>query len=250
MITRVLAVGALLTAGMFTAMGSAAAAPPPADVHAARAAAAAPATVEALTDFFGDLRARDGAPAARATAVTVGHTVLPVYTLSPEFVSGAAGADPGKLAYLAVPAAANDGRTATLQVTREGDGAWTVGNMASGDLEFQLAGKLPAGAVLLREPQVNAWYARQGDRLTVIDPGGTDRTAGEVLTVADYQKAVGQRYADKQAGSGYAARGQAGGYGLGQRPIGDDNGVVPLLCLGGLGLIGVAAFGIRRSRRG
>ncbi|RZQ61057.1 hypothetical protein EWH70_26135 [Amycolatopsis suaedae] len=244
--TRVLIAGAVLTAGMFATAGAAGAAPVPADADAARSAAAAPSTVHALAGFLGDLRVREGAPAA-ATAVTVGETVLPVYTLSAEFVAGAAGAEPGRLAYLAVPAVAGDGRTATVQVVRDG-GGWTVGNLASGDEEFRLAGKLPGGAVLLHEPQVDAWYATESGRLTVLDPGGSGRAAGDVVTVADYQRAVGERYGDKQAGSGYAADGKAGGYG----PSSEEDSPVLPLALGGLGLVaaGVAGLRLRRAVRG
>jgi hypothetical protein len=202
--------------------------------------------VEAVTDFLGGLRVREGR--ARGTAaVAVRDGVVPVYTLSQEFVAGVAGAQPGKLAYLAVPASSSDGRTSTIQTVRGEDGRWTVGNLASGNQESRLAAKLPAGATLLHEPQVNAWYARQGDGLTVLDAGGSGRAVGERLTVADYRRAVSKAYGDKQNGSEYAAQGMAGGYSQESGSGGDST--LPLAGLGVLALLGAAPFVLHRARR-
>ncbi|KOV90050.1 hypothetical protein [Nocardia sp. NRRL S-836] len=247
--TRTLAVAAALSAAVLLSAGPLAHADEPvsaADLRAARAAATAQSTVDAVTDFLGDLRARDGQNLG-ATSVTVQDGVVPVYTLAPEFVSGAQGAQPGRLAYLAVPATSGDGRTSTIQTVRGRDGRWEVGNLASGDQEFRLAANLPTGATLLHEPQVNAWYAGKGGELTVLDPGGSGRAAGERLTVADYQRAVHQAYGDKQRGSDYAAKGMAGGYAA--QP---DSGVpvLPLAGLAALALLGSVTFVVRSLRRG
>ncbi|MGZ3146319.1 hypothetical protein ACVDFE_30870 [Lentzea chajnantorensis] len=210
-----------------------------ADLQAARAAATEQSTVDAVADFLGDLRGKG------AATVAVRDGVVPVYTLSPEFVSGARDAQPGKLAYVAVPASSSDGQTSTIQTVRGADGRWSVANLASGDQESTLAAKLPAGATLLHEPQVNAWYAQKGTRLTVLDAGGSGRRAGERLTVAEYQRAVAKAYGGKQSGSDYAAQGLAGGFGS---QSGEDS-VLPLVGLGALALLGSAAFALRVARR-
>ncbi|MFJ7212474.1 hypothetical protein [Amycolatopsis sp. NPDC098790] len=169
--------------------------------------------------------------------VEITPDAYPVYELSPDFVAGKPGAAPGDFAYFAVPVRASDGRTATLWSVRGDDGAWQVGNIASGDVEGTYARTLPAGAQLLHEPQVDAWYAVRDGRLTSLS---------ELTTVnfADYQRTVSQRYADKLPGSEYARQGEAGGYDAtsqvmprgdgGPAPSGHDTGWVPLLILAGV----------------
>ncbi|MGW6441726.1 hypothetical protein [Lentzea sp. NPDC055074] len=255
MITRTLAAAAALSAAVLLAVAPSAQADDPlsaADLQAARAVAADPSTLTAVTDFLGSLQAREGRAAGVAPAA-VREEVVPVYTLSPEFVSGAAGARPGRLAYLAVAASA-DGRTSTIQTVRGDDGRWTVANLASGDRESRLAAALPAGATLLHEPQVDAWYAERGGELTVLDAGGGGRKAGERLEVADYQRAVAKAYRNKQSGSRYATEGMAGGF---SQPSGGDpapgtsagDPVLPLLALGALAAFGAAAFVLRSRHR-
>ncbi|HEX7301490.1 hypothetical protein [Lentzea sp.] len=246
MTTRKLAAAVTLSAAVLLSTGPSAYADETvsaADLQAARAVAAQQSTVDAVADFLGDLGG-NRSPRTAAAGVAVRDGVVPVYTLSPAFVAGAQGAQPGELAYLAVLASAGDGQTSTIQTVRGANGRWEVANLASGDQESRLAAQLPAGATLLHEPQVNAWYAKKGTRLTVLDPGGSGRRAGEGLAVADYQRAVAKAYGDKQSGSDYATRGLAGGFG----PQTDDS-VLPLLGLGALALLGTAAAGVRAVRR-
>ncbi|WP_370968503.1 hypothetical protein [Amycolatopsis sp. cg9] len=208
-----------------------------ADAVAARAAAAD--LQDTLVRFFAQ------APDARGpVTVRIAPDAYPVYELSPDFVVGKPGAAPGDFAYFAVPARASDGRTATLWSVRGDDGAWQVGNIASGDVEGTYARQLPAGAQLLHEPQVDAWYAVRDGHLTPL-AGGT------AVTVADYQRTVGARYADKLPGSAYARDGEAGGYDATSQvmPRGDggpsaashDTGWVPLLIL--VGVLAVSGAG-------
>jgi hypothetical protein len=210
---------------------------PPPDAVAARDAAAG--LQDVLVRFFAQ------APDARGpVSVQIAPDAYPVYELSPDFVMGKPGAAPGDFAYFAVPARASDGRTATLWSVRGADGAWQVGNIASGDVEAAFARRLPAGAQLLHEPQVDAWYAVRDGRLTSL----SERT---IVNVADYQRTVSQRYADKLPGSPYAREGEAGGYDAtsqvmprgdgGPAPSGHDTGWVPLLIL--VGVLAVSGAG-------
>ncbi|WP_410587713.1 hypothetical protein [Amycolatopsis sp. lyj-23] len=208
-----------------------------ADASAAHSAAAG--FQDVLVHFFAQ------APGAQGpVSVQVAPDAYPVYELSPDFVAGKPGAAPGDFAYFAVPARASDGRTATLWSVRGADGAWQVGNIASGDVEGQYARQLPAGAQLLHEPQVDAWYAVRDGRVTPL-------SEGNALTVAGYQRTVEARYADKLPGSAYARNGEAGGYDAtsqvmprgdgGPAPSGHDTGWVPLLIL--VGVLAVSGAG-------
>lgn len=208
-----------------------------ADASAAHSAAAA--LQDVLARFFAQ------APGAGApVSVRIAPDAYPVYELSPGFVAGEPGAAPGEFAYFAIPARASDGRTATLWSVRGADGGWQIGNIASGDVEGEYARKLPAGAQLLHEPQVDAWYAVADGRVTPLSPG-------TAATVADYQRTVAARYADKLPGSAYDRDGEAGGYDAtsevmprgdgGPAPSGHDTGWLPLLIL--VGVLAVSGAG-------
>lgn len=190
------------------------------------------------------------APGAQGpVSVRIAPDAYPVYELSPDFVAGKPGAAPGDFAYFAIPARASDGRTATLWSVRGADGTWQVGNIASGDVEAAYARKLPAGAQLLHEPQIDAWYAVDGDRVTSLADG---------KAVADYQRTVEARYADKLPGSAYARNGEAGGYDAtsqvmprgdgGPAPSSHDTGWVPLLILVGVLAISGAGYVLHLRR--
>jgi hypothetical protein len=209
-----------------------------ADAVAAHAAAAG--LQDTLVRFFAQ------APDAHGpVSVRIAPDAYPVYELSPDFVVGKPGAAPGDFAYFAVPARASDGRTATLWSVRGDDGAWQVGNIASGDVESAYARTLPPGAQLLHEPQVDAWYAVRDGRVT---PLSGNKSA---VTVADYQRTVSARYADKLPGSAYDRDGEAGGYDAtsqvmprgdgGPAPSSHDTGWVPLLIL--VGVLAVSGAG-------
>jgi hypothetical protein len=185
------------------------------------------------------------APGAKGpVSVRIAADAFPVYELSPDFVAGKPGAAPGEFAYFAIPARASDGRTATLWSVRGENGAWQVGNIASGDVESAYARKLPSGAQLLHEPQIDAWYAVRDGRVTSLSDG-------KAATLADYRRTVESRYADKLPGSAYARDGEAGGYDAtsqvmprgdgGPAPAAHDTGWVPLLIL--VGVLAVSGAG-------
>ncbi|MGW3966404.1 hypothetical protein ACWED2_41760 [Amycolatopsis sp. NPDC005003] len=213
-----------------------------ADASAAHRAAAG--FQDVLVRFFAQ------APGAQGpVTVQIAPDAFPVYELSPDFVAGKPGAAPGDFAYFAIPARASDGRTATLWSVRGADGTWQVGNIASGDVEGEHARQLPAGAQLLHEPQIDAWYAVRDGRVTSLADGEA---------IAGYRQTVENRYADKLPGSAYARDGEAGGYDAasqvmprgdgGPAPSGHDTGWVPLLILAGVLALSGAGYVLHLRR--
>lgn len=221
------------------------------DLAAAKAAADDPTLRAEIGRFLTQTSGSSQTP-----SISVADDSFPVYELSRDFVAGD-GAVAGRLAYVAVPVTASDGQTATLWSVRGDDGAWRVGNIASGDRESALARRLPPGAALLHEPQVDAWYALRDGHVTLLDPGASGSAAGASVTLAEYQKTVSGRYGALLANSPYAQEGKAGGYNAQVMPRGDggpapdaqDTGFVPLLIFGGLLLIGVAGFFLHSKKR-
>ncbi|MGH3494088.1 MAG: hypothetical protein ACRDRL_26880 [Sciscionella sp.] len=191
----------------------------------------------------------------------VGSTAIPVYELSPGFVRGNAGALPGELSYVAVPAKTGAGVPAMLWERPTRTGSWRVFNVASGDREQRMAAALPAGAALLHEPQIDAWYAMTGGGLRLIDGGGAAGVAnGTRYSLAEYQRLVHRRYAGESADSAYGRQGLAGGFGgpatrrvTGSQPTAvahsaDSSGPLLVLALGG-GLVLLAAGAFFAGRR-
>ncbi len=221
------------------------------DLAAAKAAAEDPTLRAELGRFFTQTSGDSQEP-----SVSVVDESFPVYELSKGFVAGKK-APAGQLAYVAVTVTASDGQAATLWTVRGEDGAWRVGNIASGDRESALFRKLPPGATLLHEPQVDAWYAVSDGRVTLLDAGASGRATGAMVSLAAYQQAVSGLYGEMLEGSPYASEGKAGGFGAQVMPRGDggpapdaqDTGFVPLLIFGGLFLIGVATFFLHSKRR-
>ncbi len=220
-----------------------------ADLAAAWQAAATGDMRAVLVRFFAQEPEAPGAP----VSVDVLKDASPVYELSAAFVAGLAGASAGEFAYMAVPVRASDGRTATVWSVKDKDG-WQVGNIASGDIETAFAKSVPAGGLLLHEPQIDAWYAVHAGRVTQLGV-----TSAKSMTLIEYQHAVAARYGDKLPGSPYAQQGEAGGFGTADRvmPRGDggaapDNqhpGMVPLLVTGGLLVVAGVAYALRLRRR-
>ncbi|MFG1647800.1 hypothetical protein ACGFMK_46575, partial [Amycolatopsis sp. NPDC049252] len=119
------------------------------------------------------------------------------------------------LEYVAVVARAQDGRTATIQAAPDAQAGWQVGSVLSGDDETRLATRLPAGAVLLDEPQINGWYALSADGVRLLRASLPQTPVGAFVPLPDYQRQVHDRYADKQPGSQYQ---RDGGLGFAQHP--------------------------------
>ncbi|WP_240361858.1 hypothetical protein [Streptomyces sp. MBT27] len=177
---------------------------------AARQAASAPATIDTLSRFF----ARDGKVAIKAAAPHIEGDAVPVYTLSPGFVAGKAGAPVAQLEYLASTAVSSDGQKASLWTVQEGS-SWQVVNIATGDDETRYAAagaaKLPGGTVF-QEPQINAWYVEKGSKVLPLDEDAVKAVGTNGTTLAAYRKRVATAYGDKLPGSAYDRSGKAGGY--------------------------------------
>ncbi|MFF8957182.1 hypothetical protein [Streptomyces sp. NPDC014894] len=208
-----LALGALGSGtGTASAAGADGGAPAPSakDLAAARGAATAPATLDTLSRFF----ARDGAVARSAAAPRAEGTTVPVRTLAPEFVAGAAGAPVARTEFLATQAVSSDGQRASVWAARQGT-TWQVVNIATGDDEFRYARdgerRLPGGTVF-REPQIDAWYVAKGTKVLPLDEDAARAVGAKGVTLAAYRDRVRSAYADKLPGSGYAKKGVAGGY--------------------------------------
>ncbi|MFF1482162.1 hypothetical protein ACFVYD_32195 [Streptomyces sp. NPDC058301] len=178
---------------------------------AAHRAATAPTTLDTLSRFF----ARDGKVSLTAAAPRVQGDAVPVYTLSPEFVAGRAGAPVAKLEYLASTAVSSDGQKASLWTVPQGT-TWKVVNIATGDDEARYAAagasRLPGGTVF-QEPQINAWYVQNGAAVLPLDEDAVKAVGARGTTLAAYQRRVQRAYGDKLPGSAYAKSGKAGGYG-------------------------------------
>ncbi|MEU3572704.1 hypothetical protein AB0E96_30415, partial [Kitasatospora sp. NPDC036755] len=66
--------------------------------------------------------------------------------------------------------------------------------------------------VLVREPQVNAWYVLRDGRVLPLDDEARRSVGAGGVTLAAYQQLVHQRYGDKLPGSAYDRAGKGGGY--------------------------------------
>ncbi|WP_344074261.1 hypothetical protein [Streptomyces crystallinus] len=228
---------------------------------AAHRAAEAPATLDTLSRFF----ARDGKVSLTAAAPRIQGDAVPVYTLSPEFVAGRAGAPVAKLEYLASTAVSSDGQKASLWTVPRG-GTWQVVNIATGDDEARYAAagasRLPGGTVF-QEPQINAWYVQKGGAVLPLDEDAVRAVGARGTTLAAYRQRVQRAYGDKLPGSAYAKSGKAGGYG--QTPeearaqaaasvSGQGGGASTAASVtagaGALAAVGLGAVALRRRRRG
>jgi hypothetical protein len=227
--------------------------PSASDVTAARQAATS--SLGTLGKFFaarnGTVRSATSADVSRMAPRISGATV-PVYDLNPAFVAGRSG-DVAGLVFMATPATASDGRTASVWTARSGT-RWKVVNIASGTDEETFGG---SGGLVFREPQINAWYAIRSGKVTPLNAEARQSLPAGPVTLAAYQKLVKQRYGDKLPGSAYAHKGLAGGYGgpfgsAGPVRAGGGGGTgeeLPMtVALLGIGALGAVYGGIRLRR--
>jgi len=257
----ILGASALITVTAPAAWASSGPAPvaPPSASDVAAAQQAATGAVPTLGRFFASqagLRARTAA-AADAAATRPRLTAAPsaVYELSPGFVTGTS-SEVARLAFLATPAVAADGQTASVWAARVSNGTWKVVNIASGTDEQTYARQAGSGAIAFHEPQIDAWYALRDGKVTPLnDSARSGVRAGTAL--AAYQRLVQRRYADKMPGSAYAKNGAAGGYAA--APGGSygapadkgstGSGRTPLIVCGIVLVGGAGVLGARRLRR-
>ncbi|MEV7003923.1 hypothetical protein AB0N62_40690 [Streptomyces sp. NPDC093982] len=148
---------------------------------------------------------------------------VPMYEITPQFVTGNAESDPQKalqLSYLASRAVTSDGRKASVLLAPKDEAAsaggegWQLSGIREGDEELTHAEDGTPQAPTFTEPQIHAWYRLTADGL--VEPLNKEARAGlegkASLPLVEYQKLVKKRYADKLPGSEYDRRGLAGGY--------------------------------------
>ncbi|MFC0627846.1 hypothetical protein [Kribbella deserti] len=163
---------------------------------------------------------------AEATPVVVQQDAVPVYALSPDFVTGRS-ADVASLWYVATTA--TKGRTTLTVFTAPQAGRWAPVNVATGNTEARMAAAA-RGARLFTEPQIGAWYALKAGRIHALNDTATEAIGSTPITVEAYRARVAARYADKQAGSAYDKTGAAGGYDTSApaKAAGDYNASAPV----------------------
>ncbi|MFJ6572704.1 hypothetical protein ACIQNU_35370 [Streptomyces sp. NPDC091292] len=145
-----------------------------------------------------------------------------------------------------------NGRNATVMLAPTRGGGWHLAAVRDGDSDATYAGKATAGTLVFTEPQIRGWYQL---KLLTVEPLNDQARQGlggkTSVSLSEYQKLVKARYADKQPGSEYDAKGYSSGYSL--RGTEDDDASSSTLLLAGgsgtaLALVGGAAV-LRRRRR-
>ncbi|GIG56837.1 hypothetical protein Lfu02_12090 [Longispora fulva] len=216
MAARKLLIGAGLlaagsAAGVFVALGGHHAPPPPVassaavELAAAERAATSDKAAEVASRFFVHVDQRtDGKPVtaaqdnidaeAAAKAPQVVGQPVPVYSLNPDFVTQGVTAPVGRLVYLAVETRSATGQQATLQLVKNGD-KYDVRGVGDGveELSYIKAGE---GSPVFLEPQRHAYYKVTDGRVLPLNASARE-AVGEGLSLADYQKQVHDRYADR-----------------------------------------------------
>ncbi|MEJ8642035.1 hypothetical protein WKI68_12255 [Streptomyces sp. MS1.HAVA.3] len=155
---------------------------------------------------------------------------VPMFEISPEFVTGKTQATPQtalRLSYLASRVTASDGKHAAVLLAPKGNPAtpgsgpqnvgaegWQLAGIRDGDAEVGFAERGTPQARTFTEPQIRAWYRLTADGM--VEPLNEEATTGlggkRGVTLAAYQKLVTARYGDKMPGSEYDRKGLAGGY--------------------------------------
>ncbi|MFD9308009.1 hypothetical protein ACFWCB_35930 [Streptomyces sp. NPDC060048] len=216
---------------------------------AAALAATAPDTLATLSRFF----AREGKVSPTAAQPRVEGGTIPVNHLSPDFVAGKPGAPVARMEFLASRAVSSDGQQAALWTART-EAGWQVVNIATGDDEFRyarLGGQRLPGGTVFREPQIDAWYVADGERVLPLDPDAVAAVGERGTSLAAYRARVVKAYGDKLPGTAYARSGKAGGFAPTEATAGSAGTGVPPVAAGAVALaLGAAGLlAVRRSRR-
>ncbi|MGW7008624.1 hypothetical protein ACWGCW_39060 [Streptomyces sp. NPDC054933] len=171
-----------------------------------------------------------------------------LYELAPAFVTGNAKPTSGnvaRLSYLVSLANGAKGHKATVllsSTTKSGGGSWHLAGVRDGDSDVTYGQQTSSHSMVFTEPQIHAWYRLQNNTVEPLNREAASGLQGkQVVTLADYQKLVHSRYADKLPGSAYDRKGLAGGYGLAPTPSTPSptpmqlrvSGVVAAACAGG-----------------
>ncbi|MGA5822022.1 hypothetical protein ACPC54_29665 [Kitasatospora sp. NPDC094028] len=180
---------------------------------------------------------------------------LALNEITPGFVAGTALPVPSEAIKLSnLVSALNapvNGRNATVMLAPTQGGGWHLAALRDGDSDAAYAGKATAGTLVFSEPQIRGWYQLS---LTTVEPLNDQARQGlngqASVSLADYQKLVKARYADKLPGSTYDTTGMSSGYGVAGKVAPASSSTPALVGGSSLALVlagGVVAF--RRSRR-
>ncbi|SER28316.1 hypothetical protein [Actinokineospora terrae] len=163
--------------------------PSPPDLAAAVAAAGEPASTSIAKTNFRQVHGTD------PTTITVSSRATPTYVLNPDFVRGTPGAPAGILQYVAVTATDEVGHHATLRVTPDAAGTWSVDSVFSGNDEEFLSARLAPDSLLLNEPQINGWYELTPSGVVLLRASTPQSPIGALISLPQYQSQVHTRYA-------------------------------------------------------
>ncbi|MBH1938065.1 hypothetical protein I5Q34_28000 [Streptomyces sp. AV19] len=174
--------------------------------------------------------------------------------ITPGFVAGTAQpivTEAIKLSYAVAGVAVTGGRTATVMLAPTDTTGWHLAAVREGDTDAAYAGKGDATTTVFSEPQIRGFYQL---KLTTVEPLNDAAREGlggkSSVSLADYQKLVRDRYADKQPGSKYDTEGYSSGFRT-DTPARSSHSSAPLLVGGPSAALALAggAFLIRRRRR-
>ncbi|MEU7136596.1 hypothetical protein [Streptomyces sp. NPDC046261] len=136
--------------------------------------------------------------------------------ITPAFAAGTAqplAAEAIKLGYAVAGVSVTGGRTATVMLAPTGTTGWHLAAVREGDTEAAYASKGDVTTTVFSEPQIRGFYQL---RLTTVEPLNDAARQGlggqPSVSLADYQKLVKARYADKQPGSDYDTKGYSSGF--------------------------------------
>ncbi|MGK5640191.1 hypothetical protein ACSNOK_18035 [Streptomyces sp. URMC 126] len=180
---------------------------------------------------------------------------LALNEIAPAFVTGTAQPslnDAVKLSYAVAGVTTSGGRTATVLLAPTGTTGWHLAAVREGDTDATYAGKADLATTVFSEPQIRGFYQL---KLTTVEPLNDAARQGlngqPSVSLADYQKLVKARYADKQPGSEFDTKGFSSGLG-GGRPHSSSASSTPLV-VGGSGaaalVLAGGAVGLRRRKR-
>ncbi|GAA1927194.1 hypothetical protein [Streptantibioticus ferralitis] len=147
-----------------------------------------------------------------------------LYEVAPAFVTGKAkptADNVARLAYLASVANGVNGHKATvlLSSAAKGGGNWHLAGIRDSDSDVTYGQQAKSHSMAFTEPQIHAWYRLQDNTVEPLNREAASGLQGkQAVTLANYQKLVHSRYADKLPGSAYDRKGLAGGYGLASTP--------------------------------
>ncbi|GAA4532031.1 hypothetical protein [Amycolatopsis samaneae] len=263
--TRLLTGSAVAGFALLLGTATASASPEP---DAVGQAATTPQATDFIAHFFVDAdRHAAGQPssmmskaeenaAAAAKAPQIVGTPLTVNTLNPAFVTGGS-SDVATFGYYAVHARSASGQDASVWLTRQGEG-WEASNITTGTEEITYPAQA-GGDTVFTEPQINAWYRVHEGRVVGLNDVAKRVVGPSGATLAEYQRTVHGKYADKMPGSDYVRKGRLGGFDQApavkpaeaQSPVSGGTATEWILGSGFAAVAGLAGvFVVRRRRAG